>query len=684
MPAVATVSVESIVEKISHMDLFETIDEEDFELSVLKPRSHPVWEEACTVLDNLIKVDNLHQRIKQNRGDVLTKIIEKRGISVPYKNLEDGNYRPEIGIEHRPTLDNSTEGSGDDSMDISKDVSDCEDRNFRIDDNSVAAKDLKKCPDLLYDVEIDPETWKKMRPHSVVYNEKGRYGNRRRYSVLRKGWTSLLHKICYKKTKLPCAYAFKRAKVYDTETKVYITIKGRCRECGNEFTGHCLNKPKNGQRVRISVTTSDTRGMPHTKKRPLAGEERVEVQKTLLHQKPAAWRCEATKDMDYGDEEPPDLYGLRVVNKARQEAKDKALGVHKVTDPMKSLQALKTNVEFSGTIREIAIDKFHSMYWSEEQLHLYKDLIKSGVPVTFDATGSVVEALPRPNGRSGAIFLYQGVIKGTAGILPVLQFLSEKQDTNMIAYALREWIRSGFPIPKETVTDFSLALLNGLCLAFNECTLKTYVRTCLRCLSGKKAPSIKPRCYVRVDIAHAIKMVTRWKCFKGKPSRVKDFYLRCIGIMTTSVTRKDFEKLVTALLVVAMCVNDGNDSECSSRQTFLLDSIRTFSVEESEEDSDGQLLAELFESLDDASSKDLPNFSSIKSYAEDTAKESLKLERANPYYCPEFVTPFLRLCQYFPLWTNVMAKISGTKHNTATSARSENYFNFLKHIEWRR
>jgi len=52
------------------------------------------------------------------------------------------------------------------------------------------------------------------------------------------------------------------------------------------------------------------------------------VQKDLLHKKAILWRRDATKEMDYGDSEPSHLYNNNVLRKARQESKDKELGVY--------------------------------------------------------------------------------------------------------------------------------------------------------------------------------------------------------------------------------------------------------------------------------------------------------------------------------------------------------------------
>lgn len=66
--------------------------------------------------------------------------------------------------------------------------------------------------------------------------------------------------------------------------------------------------------------------------------------------------------MDYGDPEPSNLYTTDILRKARQEARDKELGVDKVQDVVKSVHELKYNMQYADIIREIGLDKFYCMY----------------------------------------------------------------------------------------------------------------------------------------------------------------------------------------------------------------------------------------------------------------------------------------------------------------------------------
>lgn len=96
-----------------------------------------------------------------------------------------------------------------------------------------------------------------------------------------------------------------------------------------------------------------------------------------------------------------------------------------------------------------------------------------------------------------SIYLYHGVIRLKQGQFPVLQMISESQNSNSIHFWLGEWIRSGAPSPNEIVIDGGRALLTGAIRAFtNYATINDYADAC-------HAPTL-PSCYVRMDNAHYI------------------------------------------------------------------------------------------------------------------------------------------------------------------------------------
>ncbi|CAI6352919.1 unnamed protein product [Macrosiphum euphorbiae] len=103
--------------------------------------------------------------------------------------------------------------------------------------------------------------------------------------------------------------------------------------------------------------------------------------------------------------------------------------------------------------------------------------------------------------------------------------LSEKQDTLTIFYWLGQLLNDGVSIPQEVVCDWSKALLGDITRAFcNGLSLHDCVNNCMAALNGNN--SARPVCYLRVDVAHLIKLVCRWTCWKGKRTiRLKECYV---------------------------------------------------------------------------------------------------------------------------------------------------------------
>jgi len=94
----------------------------------------------------------------------------------------------------------------------------------------------------------------------------------------------------------------------------------------------------------------------------------------------------------------------------------------------------------------------------------------------------LIKSLPKPDGSKAVIFLYQAVTVINGKILPLFQMISEKHDTNILTYWMREWLRSGVPCPTQVVTDYSLALLDAVTLSFNNTDLRTYINNCMNML----------------------------------------------------------------------------------------------------------------------------------------------------------------------------------------------------------
>lgn len=77
--------------------------------------------------------------------------------------------------------------------------------------------------------------------------------------------------------------------------------------------------------------------------------------------------------------------------------------------------------------------------------------------------------------------------------------------------------------PDECVSDYSKALLVAITREFcNQTSLKEYLEVCFCYLTNNSTDL--PSSFNRIDVAHLVHMVCKWKCLKGR-WKIKDFYM---------------------------------------------------------------------------------------------------------------------------------------------------------------
>lgn len=181
--------------------------------------------------------------------------------------------------------------------------------------------------------------------------------------------------------------------------------------------------------------------------------------------------------MKDGDIVPPQRCNLK---KCKKKKNTRILNVQQEDgrDVIRTIENFSLTEEYAGLIHAVGSRPFFVFYSSPAEMNAYKEycLIKRDeATIILDSTGSLVKKLVQSDGQnSGHIFLYSIVVNFENTILSVYQMLSETHSTEFIAYWLMQWIRASAPKPKVTVSDYSRALISGLCLAFNNCNKIIY------------------------------------------------------------------------------------------------------------------------------------------------------------------------------------------------------------------
>lgn len=217
------------------------------------------------------------------------------------------------------------------------------------------------------------------------------------------------------------------------------------------------------------------------------------------------------------------------------------------------------------------------------------------------------------------------------------------------------------------VSDFGWAILIAVSNVFAKCIdLRDYLQKCYAIVVSNNISGI-PSCYIRLDVSHLIRMITRWKCLKGNEKiLVRIFFLRCIGQAYKMSSFKELEYFIESLLCVALsksigCAINGKPLESDLRMQYLNDiikdnvnvnNIKTFINENNDEMSENDSLAD-----------DVPNeelnidctdwiewSDSVLDSAKKIAENATYGNVINACYNPEFAEQIrTRLLPYVPL-----------------------------------
>lgn len=528
--------------------------------------------------------------------------------------------------------------------------------------NSSSDDQSDKCN--VYTISITADKWKIMQRDDEIRNK------------LKSGvWTNVLAEAIYEQEKLCCAWSFKSHEVPINDTSEYFFhFTATCTDtsCNTKMRGEVLKHKnlldplKHGLNITLYLTGNYS--VHHTKKRRFGGIRRQEVSTRLLENCSSSSKCRrdlaSQLSSNLFETESPLLPRLETIRKAKSEKRCES---RHDFDVVLSLNIMQNCDPWQMIIRNLGMQPFFVLYWTPDQLRVYNAFNKNerAATITLDATGNVVKKIERTSGLSKYIFLYLIVIKlpnESEGQISVSQMLSETHNTNMICYWLLEWRRSGALPPKEIITDFSMALINAVCMAFAGCSegSSSYIQNCMNFLmkcDGSKLPS----CFIRVDIAHVLKFITRWKVLNESNirRRVKEFYVRAIGQLAMATDLNEAKIIIKNIFIVMLAKDEGQlnnenvPSEDAKRffvqrfslgvQQSIVNSVMNLQVEENDDHNDHKYPGNNDNDQDDNGSNEIKNWiSDILTSAKVLADTCGS--RDNLMYVPKLLTPFKTLC----------------------------------------
>jgi len=92
-----------------------------------------------------------------------------------------------------------------------------------------------------------------------------------------------------------------------------------------------------------------------------------------------------------------------------------------------------------------------------------------------------------------------------------------------------------------------MALLGAIARSLTgEINLKTYMDKLFSVVMFQSNLNLKT--FIRIDYAHVMKLLSNWKCFIGKETTVKKFYLKLMSRLIMCTSLKSAESLIENIL----------------------------------------------------------------------------------------------------------------------------------------
>ncbi|CAI6352262.1 unnamed protein product [Macrosiphum euphorbiae] len=653
MPKQPSICQTNLVETILNRkkDIFNTSTQ-----SIWGP-SHDCWKDISNDLNNIVSSKYIYTVVKQNRFDILKQLNFSENIS---------------------EIENKTETIISSSSDT--DENEPQTLEFTI---TLSAQEWK----LVYDSE------------RRIYKRNDRNNGVREYDVLIPfQWTNIINDHFFEQTKKPCKMVYKYAKIY-AMGNIYLQMSGNCAACQSIFKGLIQNPPEPDSRVIIQCSYVGlfeycTSGL----KRRIIGEKKDEFSNKLIQQNMSAsyiQKMESKKIMTYGDPEPsslPSLNALRVLKYKRRQ-KDK---LHQ--DSILALALLKRIAPFNQIIQDIGYDRFFLHYWTTTEINTYRLYTKQNkLPrVSIDATGGLTKKLNMISGReSSSIFLYEiGVMDFKSKCqFTAAHMLSERHDSNSISYWLTEWSRANIVLSKIVVTDQSLALMMAVVKSFTQySSLSKYLAVCSSLIL--KESSELPACMLRNDFNHVMHVISSWPEIKSCKYRIKNFYLRSIGLLIASTDFDDIKYILRNIFIIALSEEQGLNpnglpNPCQNAKNYLKQRISTHIILDINEnplqtDNNEEIINECTDSTvivptDLTQNNIFEELQSVYNTCLDMCNNtSSQGDDLNAFHNESLPKRILDFCKLLPCWSAVMTPIFKYGDITESSSTSESLFNDLK------
>ncbi len=529
------------------------------------------WDEISKLTEGSVKSKHIYTIVKENRYGIASKL-----------NVS-------------PTHDVKSEGEED-----VDELGESDNFDMNVSDVPVSSRD-EISSSIKFTLTLPKSEWEGLFC-TAEYKDKSRIS--RNYNILKPfHWTNIISDYFFRVTHLRCCLSFDSHNVMPFGAEAFLKFSGHCSGCESNFKSVAYEEPNNDSPLTINceyivhfnICTTNKKRRLIGKRREMFSDKLIKANKSSTYIR----REEACKIMQFSDPEPsriPTGNTLRIL-KLRILKHRANLDNTLDPDPFLALLKMKLSSPYNCILHDIGLDPFFLHYWSSHELNAYRLYVKKtrNPTISIDATGGLVKPLIDPDDKkSSHIFLYKITVHDAElrHQFSTAHMLSARHNNNAIAYWLAEWYRTDVLPPQTVVIDDSLALIMACVRVFTQySTLTSYLEACAKLLMQVSSPDVGvqiPTCYVRLDFNHVIHSMASWVELRNKSRRVKNFYLRALGVIISSTDYEDTKMLLRQIFYVFLHEEDGNNNEgkataCERARLYLKDHIADHNIRPIEE-----------------------------------------------------------------------------------------------------
>lgn len=224
---------------------------------------------------------------------------------------------------------------------------------------------------------------------------------------------------------------------------------------------------------------------------------------------------------------------------------------------------MKFDVRFKSIIQQVWSDPFQVLFWSLEQLYLYRKFVRS-TNFTIVLTASKCDKLEKAkcfNRLSEKLVLFKLSTNIDQFIVPLSQVITDKIKTSVLRNLILNFLKDAESQPHHLLTGYSKLLLNACLKAFNTLTLNQYNSECLNWMLDDSGNTILPKTIVHVDPTTLFFYVNNLKSLTSIKISVKEFYLKCIMYISTLSTLNDLKEVLFNIFILILSPTENKLTE---------------------------------------------------------------------------------------------------------------------------